>query len=266
MELADKFLTPSRSLVLFSGGKDSFITSCMEIEAGYKVILFSCNSGTIWGEENLQHGVRRLQNRYGENKVEFAGVCSTAGILQQLNKQWMYMDYRTLGEKYPNIIHAQLQCLFCQASMWVAALAYAKAKGIKRVVAGNRGSDVFCTGMRSWIIELQDLGKELEIQVEFPVWNKTEWDTKNGVSRDLEMVERLFEPQVLEPKCVVGRPVEKMHITERSDMKNFFSHEIVPYLKPLVEKMAQVYTYLKLSTVSLEALHYPAPTGEGGIF
>lgn len=34
-------------LVLFSGGKDSFLTACRLVEAGKHVILFSCNNGAL---------------------------------------------------------------------------------------------------------------------------------------------------------------------------------------------------------------------------
>lgn len=254
------------SLVLFSGGKDSFITACKEIEAGYHVYLISFNNGAMAAEENLVHGVKRLQNRYGKDCVEYAGVYNTAALIMRLNEAWTYMPQKELGEKYPNLINAQLTCLHCQSAMWVSAVAYANAHGISRIVTGYRKSDSFCTGHDVFLEGMKTLASHYNISVEFPVWNTPKWDETHGWERNCEMNMRSFLSKVLEPKCLLGRPTHPMSETEKQDMTNFFNTQLKPLLLPQVKNLIPIFRCIQLEEKSLVAIEYPVPDGKDGYY
>lgn len=259
------WMARDKSLILFSGGKDSFIAACMEIESGFEAVLFSCNGGFLAAEENLLHGVTRLKNRYGADKVSYAGVYPTAATLQRLNTDWTYMAAAEWGQKYPHLINAQVQCLNCQTAMWVAAIAYAKAKEIRRVCSGYRSSDEFCTGSPDYCGRIKVLAEQEGVKVRFPVWDKREWQ-EDPYSRDLEMVQRSFEPQVLEPKCLVGRPVSSRTSEMEQEMMEYFDASLAPKFKEYVENLATIFKYLKLSEKTFDPITFPTPTGEGGVY
>ena len=124
-----------KHLVMFSGGMDSFITACMRAEDDGPVALVSFNGGSMVAEENLLHGVTRLQNRYGKELVQYGGIYNTSAIIARLNKDWIYKPQKELAERWPSLINAQLNCLHCQASMWSAAIAYASTRGIPDIAA-----------------------------------------------------------------------------------------------------------------------------------
>lgn len=253
-------------LVMFSGGKDSFITACRLIMKGYRVRLISFNNGAVWGETNLLHGVKRLTNRFGEERIQYEGVYNTAGIVMSLTDSWSYLTQLQLGEKYPTLINAQLQCLHCQSAMWVSAIAYAVAKDIEMICTGYRSSDVFCTGHTEFINAMSEVAKSFGIEVNLPVWNTSEWDKLNGWERDNEMALFQFQPQVYEPKCLLGKPVKAMTKREKEDMMKFFDDNIKPVFVEEINHMIPVFRCMKLSSVSLIPLNYDVPDPNEGYY
>lgn len=253
-----------QSLVMFSGGKDSFLTACRLAEIGRQVELISFNNGAVVGEENIGHGVKRLQNRYGEDKVQFVGVYNTAALMQRVEHNWVYGSWKELGEKYPGCVNAQVRCLHCQTCMWLAAIAYAKAKGIKEIAAGYKSTDLFCTGMEKWIDRIAYVAEQHGIVVGFPLWETPEWGEYPEVGRDYEMLSRGFEPCVLEPKCLIGCPVQDR--VGEEDMLRYFDDCVVVSMDEMIDYMVGVFKYIKLSAVSLERLRYEIPDGSSGVY
>ncbi len=198
----------NKVLVLFSGGMDSFLAACRVITARNKAVLFSCNSGTVANEKMFSQGARRLIDRYGNTQVQWAGVYNTASVINRLNEDWARLSWAELGAMYPNLINAQATCLHCQTSMWIAGLAYCRAKDITAIACGYKLSDVFCTGQKWYRKLIHDICCSNEIKVSFPVW-ELEW-AEGAPSRKSEMSANGFIPKVYEPQCMVGRPVEAM--------------------------------------------------------
>ena len=61
-------------IVLFSGGKDSMLSSILLIEKGYEVILVHYDNSFELGSENIQKGYERLVKKYGKDKVKYLGI------------------------------------------------------------------------------------------------------------------------------------------------------------------------------------------------
>lgn len=249
-------------LVLFSGGKDSFLTACRLINNGNKVILLSFNGGGVIGEENFLHGVNRLIKRYGKGRVEFAGIYPTVGTIARLNRTWVYDTQQELGNKYPNITNCQFQCLHCQTAMWVAAIAYAMAKDIKFIASGYKKTDVFCTGMDRYLKRITTIANEHNISIEFPLW-----ELANDYERDIEMSRYSFWPQVYEPKCVLGNPVKNgLPIKEQDDMMRYFDDELIDIFIQSIDSLVNIFRYIKLDNKSFHIIHYEDTSGEGGMY
>lgn len=249
------------TLLLFSGGKDSFITACRLAESGQKVVLLSFNNSAVIGEQNFMHGVARLRNHYGQSCIEYAGVYNTGALISRLNEAWMEQTLTQLAESYPEMVGAQAVCLHCQSAMWTAAVAYAKAKEIPAIACGYRATDLFCTG-QAWFTEyMKALAGQHGIKAGFPVWDVS-WDTsedKYGMERDDEMSRRGFLPQVYEPKCMLGRPVNAMSDTESSNTRLYFKEHILPQMSSMVDYLYPVFKNIQLSEKSMSVLEYPVP-------
>ena len=256
------------ALILYSGGKDSFLCACRAIQDyGMRAVLLSCNGGTIWGEENLSHGVARLRNRYGKDSAVFAGSASTAAIIQRLNEAWIYEPWSDLARSYPDVRNVQINCLHCQTAMWVAAVAYAEAKKIGTVLAGYKHADPFCTGIPGWASAMRGMADRRGIQAIFPLWEMPEWGEDQDAGRDEDMARRGFQPQVLEPKCLLGRPSGKPGEAEEAQILEYFRSRIEPAVQELIDRMIPIYANIRLSENSLSMLRYPDPGPDGsGIY
>lgn len=248
--------------MLFSGGKDSFITACRVAGNGDRPVLISFNSGGMVAEENLLHGVTRLKARYCG--VEYAGVYPTVSIARRLEEYWTNASAAELGEKYPNLTYCQARCLHCQTAMWVAAIAYARAKNIKAIAAGYRKNDIFCTGDNRYRELMEIVAGNNRISLDFPVWDLY----KNDTERNLWMARNGFEPAVLEPKCLLGTPTRNgFPQQERDDMIHYTEEKLAHRMQAMIEGLGPMFKVLRLSETS-----FPIPKvdlshiDEGGVF
>lgn len=133
-------------LVMFSGGKDSFLAACRAILDGHDVKLAFFDNGCELGTGAIRQGYERLRCRFSDVRVELIGGIPTAGIANTFKEYWMSNTVSNIAGKYPELVPAQVQCLHCQSAMWCAAVALAKARDCRAVACGYRKTDKFCTG------------------------------------------------------------------------------------------------------------------------
>lgn len=247
-------------LLLFSGGKDSFVAACRELTAGNRVLLISFNNSAVLGEKNILHGVARLQRKFGENRISYAGCYNTGAIIQNLKQKWADLSWIELGTDYPHLTNAQMTCLHCQTAMWISAIAYARTKGISVIAAGYKQSDPFCTGFGVYHKQIQSLAYENYCKIRFPVLDDSEWiDSPEGIKRDYEMARYGFIPAVYEPKCMLGRPVPPMSSEMKQDMDNYFERNLKQIALDEINKMIPIFRSLRLTPESMEVIDYPLP-------
>lgn len=239
-------------LVLWSGGKDSLLTTCKLLHEGRDVILFSCNNGSLVAEEYLGHGVRRLQAIYGE-RVTYAGVYSIVSWVLQLGEWWTNTPLGEIAKDYPNLTWTHVRCLHCQTAMWLSALAYAKAKGVMEVAAGYKAMDEFCTGIQGYWECIRDVARAHGIGVRFPCSEIT-----TDFERDALLCQCGLYPKVFEPKCMQGTPAT--HLTEeaQSDLVSYTRSHLLPIMGCGVDDMCKVFNNIKLGEST-----YDLPLMEG---
>ncbi len=245
----------NKYLVLFSGGKDSFITAIRLVNEQNKVILLSFNGGSLIAEQNLKYGADRLIARYGNDKVEYAGIYPTAATIAKLNRSWIHRAWKDIGNEYPDLTNCQIQCLHCQTAMWIAAIAYASAKDIKNIASGYKKDDEFCTGLTNYTNSIVDIAKSnFNINIQFPVWDMED----DKCERELELETNGFYPQVLEPKCLIGTsPKNGLCESESHDLMKYFDIELKPHFIDLVNNLIPIFKLLKITDISRSILQYP---------
>ena len=92
-------------LVLYSGGKDIMLSAILLIEQEYQVFLVHFDNSLEIGSHNVKNGFKRLEKKYGSNKVKYIGVRKIDGLFREfirefynfksnLNSFFLYLDYK----------------------------------------------------------------------------------------------------------------------------------------------------------------------------
>lgn len=195
-------------ILLFSGGRDSFLTACHLVELGDTVYILTCDPGCVTGLDNVPHSVKRLQEKYGVDKIKDADALSTVWIKNTFNSIWKRQPISKLNEICPDVTLNQAQCFLCQTAMWLKAIAYSKVKSITSIACGYRSSDLFCTGSDAYSDFIIHLCKDFNRTTYYPIWDM-DFCKNNMNIRNQELIRRGFCPTMLEPKCIDGLPTIK---------------------------------------------------------
>lgn len=247
-------------LLLFSGGKDSFLTACREIHEHNRVTLISFNNSAVLGEKNFLHGATRLINRWGSDQVKYAGVYNTGAVIQNLVQYWKETPQREIADAYPDLTYTQVTCLHCQTAMWICAIAYARAHNIQTIASGYRKSDPFCTGDPGYIERIRSIAAAHKITIKLPAWEDESWSGPAGdFNRDTELYHNKFLPAVYEPKCMLGWPVANLNQNEKASMHQYFDNILSHKIDTEILRMTEVFSTIDLGPVSIDVLDYPIP-------
>lgn len=247
-------LEKPKALVLYSGGKDSILATCDVITAGYEAILLSCNCGALVAEENLLHGVKQLQERFGTDMVSYAGCAATVATIHRLSEYYTNTPAKEFAKNFPSLTPCQVRCLNCQSAMWVTAMAYAVAHDIKCIACGYKATDEFCTGMQKYWENLISVAGRFDIFLLRP-----EWDQGSAYERDVKMIRYGLYPVVLEPKCLLGTPATPLDGVAQEDMMNYFMENLYAEMWGQVENLSKIFKHIRLSTKAYTPLY---STGE----
>ena len=128
-------------LIMLSGGRDSFLTTCKMIAKGYHVHLVTYDNGCISGLDNIKILYQRIKERFGEERVSVVGVCLMAQNIKTFLNKIFYEEILEICKKYPHLITNQAHCLVCHSVMYLHAIAYCKVQGIRGC---KRTTDVLC--------------------------------------------------------------------------------------------------------------------------
>lgn len=236
-------------LVLFSGGRDSFLVASRIARSGRTAVLLSLDNGATQGITNVRNGADRLIARYGERVVP-AGTYGIASTIWRLDERWTYMSWKELGETYPALTNVHVRCLHCQTAMWIASVAYAKANRIQTIAAGYRSDDEFCTGIAEWIDQITALAERNGISTEFPLWETPEWGTDKNLGRNMELLDAGFVPKTAEARCLLGRPARKPDGAQRRDMDAYFRNIVEPHAQSQIENLTSIMSATRLSNTT----------------
>lgn len=243
-------------LVLFSGGRDSFLTVSGYAARGKELRLLSINNGAILDEQYFVKAAKRLTKRF--KRVRMEGLYCTWSLLHRVNQSFYTSSLETLGSKYPLLTPAQLCCFHCQCAMWTAAISYAIMHNINYIAAGYKNGDHFCIGEHWFLEELQSLANEFSSQSEqlnlvFPLYDVN----ISTIEEDLLLTDFGFIPKFLEPQCTLGRPQQKMSEEESFQLHLYFKESVLNIMRREINSLKTVFAYISLSntsTLSLDTL------------
>ena len=224
-------------LVLYSGGKDSMLSAMLLIEQGYQVYLIHYDNSLEIGSNNVKNGFKRLEKKYGSDKIKYIGVKKTSGIFRELIREFYNLKTNEISKKYGEISISQFNCLACRLSMYIESIIICKQLNISHVADGARNSQLFAIEQDKMLNLFKSLFEKYSIKLLLPVKNlKDDFEEKN------EFLVRGIIPKVNESQCLIGMPLNSNKVDE--DIVNtsvkIFNSLFVPKIDVLVKKYANI--------------------------
>lgn len=219
-------------ILLFSGGRDSFLAGCYLIEEGYKIYMVTFENGIGLAGHNAEDGAKRIIKRYGKNKAEFLGVHSVAGIWREFFLPYFNMKPSEISKEFGELTISQFHCLTCRSAMYIWSIIKAKQKGIKYLADGARKDKGFVIELPNMIGKFRDFFAEYSIELLLPVWDlESDWERKNL------LLLRGFIPKTLEPQCLIGVSLpggRTPDVEIQKAVENYFERIVLPRAKKII--------------------------------
>ena len=156
------------ALVLFSGGKDSFLSTLIMLEKGYKVNLVTFDNGRELKSKNVLIGAKRIQKKYGSDRVKIIGIKKTDAIFRELICAFYNYDIEYIRTQFGKITISQFDCLACRLAMYILALIICTKNKISLVVDGARKSQLFAIEQDNLIEHFKILFKKYDLEIVYP--------------------------------------------------------------------------------------------------
>lgn len=220
-------------LLLFSGGRDSFLSACKLIESNYQVHMLSFINGHMSGDDCLADMAARIVNIYGADRVDYLGKMSVTADLFQLLHEFLYLNVSQLCLEYPDLRSAQMPCLACHTAMIVRAIAYCKLNNIHYISGGERRSQGMIVELPDMIERYKDMGKHNGVELILPVYDlEDDWDRK------LQLAGRGFIPKTMEMQCWLGCPLEKsLSVNEVASLIAYYDKVMQPIIQDKIDAL-----------------------------
>ena len=146
-----------KSLVLFSGGKDSLVVALRLLDSNYKLYLVTYENGCGLKAENVNNTIERLIKKYGSAKIENIGIKNIAGFFREFIYPFYNYTSSYIKENYGDITISQFNCLACRLSMYIASIILCNRYNIKNVFDGARRSQLFAIEQREMLNKFEKL-------------------------------------------------------------------------------------------------------------
>ena len=219
-------------LILFSGGKDSFLSTLIMLNKGYRVNLVTFDNGQELKRKNVLIGAKKIKNKFGEDKVNIIGIKKTDAIFRELICSFYNYDTSYINQKFGNITISQFNCLACRLSMYILSIIICKKENVKLVVDGARKSQLFAIEQETMINKFKKLFENFNLEIIFPVLNETDdYSIKN------QILANGFVPKMNECQCLLGMPIlnGSMNDDILEGCLNVYMKELYPKIERIIE-------------------------------
>lgn len=224
-------------LVLFSGGKDSFLTSLLLLEKGFDIYLVTYENGCGLNSKAAISMARRLQKKYGEDRVNILGVKNVCGIMREFLIMYYNLLPSDVVRNYGEVPISQFNCLSCRLAMYVGTIIICNQLNIKCVADGARKSQLFAIEQDIFLESFNELFKRYDIDILYPVKDlDDDFELKN------QILIRGFVPKMYEPQCLLGIPIKDNCLDERvvASVLNVYNMLLKDKVDELVDKYKEV--------------------------
>lgn len=227
-----------KSLVLFSGGKDSLVVALRLLDSNNKLYLVTYENGCGLKAENVNNTIERLIKKYGSAKIENIGIKNIAGFFREFIYPFYNYTSSYIKENYGDITISQFNCLACRLSMYIASIILCNQYNIRKVFDGARISQLFAIEQKEMLNKFEKLFTENNISINFPLENEMDdWKLKN------ELLLRGIVPKTLEPQCLLGVPI----LDKNEDILMATVNVYEKYLKQKAKEILKRYKNLRIN-------------------
>ena len=233
-------------LLMFSGGRDSFLSACKLVSQGYIVRMITFDNGCISGLNRPGETVSSLIHKFGNENILFEGVYSIASIKHEISDFLDYIPLDELAAKYNKLLMGQTRCLLCKTAMYIAAIKYCKAKDIKYLSEGARESQGFFVEKECMINKYKQLCLDDNIELITPVFKlNDDW------KRKIELIGYGFDSKTYEMQCFLGTPLkERLNKEQINSLLDFFDNELLLNVKKIINEDDAFCNLLKIGNAS----------------
>ena len=218
-------------IILFSGGKDSFLCALKMLEEGYNVNLITYENGCGLHLKNVKYNINKLIKKYGNDRVKFLGFKNVSAIF----REFLFLYYNLLPskiiEKYGEVSISQFNCLSCRLAMYVVTIIEARNNNINLIIDGARKSQLFAIEQDLLVENFKKLFQKYNLKINYPLLNEdNDFIIKN------EILIRGFVPKTLEPQCLIGMPIEKLDNEIVKSVNNVYENLLKDKAIELIKK------------------------------
>ncbi|RHB41917.1 hypothetical protein DW886_15285 [Enterocloster aldenensis] len=232
MENKENKSIKQKILLMFSGGRDSYLAACKLIEKGYYVHMITFDNGCTSNLKAVKSVAKTVIDHYGKDCAKYLGIWNTAWHKMMLDKNLQYMKPKDMITNYPELLPYEATCLCCRTSMYLVAIAYCKAMEIGYISEGARKQQGFFVELDDMKNRYEKLCIKNDIQLIWPVY-----EMESDTERKIELGRRGLLTKTLEPQCHIGRPqLHKLNEKEKESLSQYYDIEIEPYLKNIIQE------------------------------
>ncbi len=189
-------------LLMFSGGRDSFLSCCLLVEQGYRVRLVSFDNGCMRGIGNAALTAERLIAAYGD--AVSAETANVSGLWRELKLEYLNLEPSEVIRRWGELSTSQFNCLSCRAAMYIMALQMCRTRQISDLAVGTRWSQMFGVEQPGPVQAFREIAAARSVRLHLPVADLVDDWTRKSL-----LLQRGFTPKTLEPQCLIGAPLPR---------------------------------------------------------
>lgn len=225
-----------RTLLMLSGGRDSFLSAALLLDQGYILEMVTFDSGHIDNIERVSEVASWLKERYSDDRVHYLKPVKTGmTLLHYMMKDW----YRKSAEReklFPELQSYQAHCLSCKTAMYVHAISYCVAHKIPFLAEGARKQQGFFVELPEMKERYEKLCAENGIKLLWPVY-----ELESDLERKRFLNDRNLSTKTLEPQCYLGCPLRgPLTSEERRDLSHYYDVDLYPRLQEDIDRLVPV--------------------------
>jgi len=199
-------MSPKKVVLMLSGGRDSFLSACLLLEKSpeYYLYMVTFDNGFTYGLDSVKGTAERIINKYGKNRAQYLGVIRTSAVLREFYSPYFNMKPEEQLKRFYGLTPSQYHCLICRTSMYLYSIWIAMLNDASYISEGARASQEFVIELSGMIERFSLLVKSAGMNLMLPVY-----ELDDDWIRDKELISRGFLSKALEPKCLLGYPIQQ---------------------------------------------------------
>ena len=232
-------------ILMLSGGRDSFLAGCRLLEDAnekYKLLMVTYDNGCSIQSHNTKYVADRIIARYGKERAEFLGVFHISAVIREFFAPYFNMKPEEQAKEFSGMTPSQFHCLICRTSMYLYSIWLAKLNDALYLAEGGREEQGFVIELPGMALKrFPELAEKAGLKLLLPVY-----DLKGDWNRDNALLIRNYNCKSLEPKCLIGYPLENsVDETVIEGVHRYFDNVILPIIEKKglldIEKVQRIF-------------------------